>query len=158
MTHLVVIFMSKLSQTYVIYRRVSFYTTLLLLLFCLCKIPFNLGKNVWLELHFLSTYLLIWILVLVQIKFILSKSVCMPFVFTVGLWYFTISFTCRLSHSLISSRCALVYVSWRPRIVTFLPWLCSYSADKYEITLLFCYLWCYKYADFSSSSIWTYSS
>lgn len=27
------------------------------------------------------------------------ESVCMPFVFTVGLWYFTISFTCRLSHS-----------------------------------------------------------
>lgn len=34
-------------------------------------------------------------------------------VFTVGLWYFTISYTCRLSHSLISSRCAAVYVSWR---------------------------------------------
>lgn len=36
-------------------------------------------------------------LVLVQNLFV--WSVCMPWVFTVGLWYFTISFTCRLSHS-----------------------------------------------------------
>lgn len=74
--------------------------------------------------------------VLVQ-KHLVRKCLHAPFFFTVGLWYFTISFTCRLSHSL-----------WFPPDVQSYSFLAARDWDISDPELqLFCWqIWIYSRA------------